>query len=143
MEDVVEQRKRNNATEWEEQKSGCFEFLCDNKTGAINVSTCNSSGRISRKCVDDQCEEEEVNDVVVEIEFNEGVSVDQSAVLETLRVKLGIETEEMIYLPEEINEKTEGNKTTITHNNYKQLIITHKFIFSPNTFRFNVSIYIK
>ena len=27
----------------------------------------------------------------------------------------------MIYLPEEINEKTEGNITTITHNNYKQL----------------------
>lgn len=32
-----------------------------------------------------------------------------------------VETEEMIYLPEEINEKTEGNITTITHNNYKQL----------------------
>ena len=32
-----------------------------------------------------------------------------------------IETEEMIYLPEEINSTTEGNKTTITHNFYKQL----------------------
>ena len=37
-----------------------------------------------------------------------------------------IETEEMIYLPEEINEKTEGNKTTITHNNYKQLKFVDK-----------------
>ena len=37
-----------------------------------------------------------------------------------------IETEEMIYLPEEINSTTEGNKTTITHNFYKQLKFVDK-----------------
>ena len=32
----------------------------------------------------------------------------------------------MIYLPEEINSTTEGNKTTITHNFYKQLKFVDK-----------------
>jgi GTP-binding protein EngB required for normal cell division len=37
-----------------------------------------------------------------------------------------IETEEMIYLPEETNSITEGNKTTITHLFYKQLKFVDK-----------------
>jgi GTPase Era involved in 16S rRNA processing len=37
-----------------------------------------------------------------------------------------IESEEMIYLPEETNSKTEGNKTIITHNFYKQLKFVDK-----------------
>ena len=37
-----------------------------------------------------------------------------------------IESEEMIYLPEETNSTTEGNKTTITHNFYKQLKFVDK-----------------
>lgn len=37
-----------------------------------------------------------------------------------------IESEEMIYLPEETNSTTEGNKTIITHNFYKQLKFVDK-----------------
>ena len=37
-----------------------------------------------------------------------------------------IESEEMIYLPEETNSKIEGNKTIITHNFYKQLKFVDK-----------------
>jgi len=44
--------KRDNATEWESQSHGCYEYKCDNETGGV-VITCN--GNKSMKCVNDQC----------------------------------------------------------------------------------------
>jgi len=44
--------KRANATEWESQSHGCYEYVCDNATGGV-VITCNNSK--SLKCVNDQC----------------------------------------------------------------------------------------
>ena len=44
-------RKRTNATEWEDQLSGCFVFYCDNETGALKRNKCGSN----EVCMNDEC----------------------------------------------------------------------------------------
>jgi len=49
--------KRMNTTELEERNGECGHFHCNNDTGAIGWSLCNSSGETTRMCYNDSCVE--------------------------------------------------------------------------------------
>jgi len=51
--------KRDNATWWEKRNDNCSEYHCDNITGPISWSNCNSTGCTSRTCKNNQCVEED------------------------------------------------------------------------------------
>ena len=50
-----EQTLRRNASDLENQQSECFEYHCDNETGMIMWSICNSTVNNARICVNDRC----------------------------------------------------------------------------------------
>jgi len=54
-----EETLRKNASDLENQQSECFEYHCDNETGAIMWSKCNSTVNNARICVDDRCTTED------------------------------------------------------------------------------------
>jgi len=45
------ERKTEKAYLWEHQANGCFEYHCDNRTGFISWSKCNSTKEIQRVCL--------------------------------------------------------------------------------------------
>ena len=97
-------KKRDNATEWENQTNGCVRYKCDNDYGNITLNICNNDGGIKYKCTDDfKCviDEPPVNkEWSVVIEFEEGeVSVaemDITYFMNELSTKCGIEAKEIV-----------------------------------------------
>ena len=72
-------RKRMNATEWEKRTNNCMKHVCDNSSGFISWSLCNSSQETSLICIDGECIKNETlyNDDerwIVEIEI-EGINI--------------------------------------------------------------------
>jgi len=67
-EDVV---KRANATAWEDQSDGCFQFICLNDTGRHSWSLCNSTDGGNQICSENQCRDIDVSEL-----SDSGYSVD-------------------------------------------------------------------
>ena len=52
-------RKRENAREWEQQTNACIEYQCNNESGYVAWSMCNSTNNATRICINSRCIEEE------------------------------------------------------------------------------------
>ena len=63
--------KRANATAWEDQSDGCFQFICLNDTGRHSWSWCNSTEGGNQLCSEDQCKEIDASEL-----SDDGFSVD-------------------------------------------------------------------
>lgn len=77
VEETIEGRKRKNATEWENRKNECAEFMCDNKSGPVSWSRCNKTSEASMMCLNEKCVEEETIRLpfIVEVEVEPGTKV--------------------------------------------------------------------
>jgi len=67
-------QKRVNATSWEEQTNDCVKYQCVDEIGGVSWNNCNSTDKMSRSCVNEQCvETERLNDEAwtIEIEIEE------------------------------------------------------------------------
>jgi len=79
--------KRVNVSEWEKRSNNCAKYVCDNSSGPISWSLCNSSDDMDLVCVDEQCVEQ--NDAMngrewsVEIIMN-GTKVDDVYTVEVI-----------------------------------------------------------
>jgi len=49
------QVKSQSTIEWENQTGVCGTYFCDNETGLVSWSECNSSENVSHLCMDEQC----------------------------------------------------------------------------------------
>jgi len=87
--DSFYQLKRDNATKWELHTNTCGVFVCDNATGPIAWSACNSSDDNSRLCMKEKCIDNYTTTLegwYVDIEFD-GVNftlIDASAIDATI-----------------------------------------------------------
>ena len=92
-------KKMGNVSEWEERSNECVHYQCDNASGFVWWSMCNSSGDVVRKCVNDKCVEEKKEEVIyVAIELDEKIKADEvneSELLETLSTNCGVDSEAM------------------------------------------------
>jgi len=97
---VVKERRRV-AREWEDQTNGCVEYRCDNETGLVSWSNCNSTSETTWICVNEQCIEKNQktsNEVAIEIELEEGVSIDEvntTSIADVLSTRLGIDANKL------------------------------------------------
>ena len=91
--------KRKNATEWEELEGDCLFHFCDNDTGRMSWSECNSSENVTHMCVNGQCVEDSdslIEQPYVKIELADGIKVtdiNSSEILDIIHVQFGIEVE--------------------------------------------------
>jgi len=74
--------KMKNATEWESRTNGCIEYRCDNESGFVFWSICNSTDKAGRFCLEGVCMENDDEStkkgkVFVEIVLTEGVRVEE------------------------------------------------------------------
>ena len=96
-------KKRKNATEWEKQSNGCIKYECDNESGFVSWSICNSSDGINRLCLNnDKCvlsnEIPEDKKAYVEIEVNDGVKVTDiniTEIIDTINILCNISSAEI------------------------------------------------
>jgi len=58
-------QKRSNATAWESQTNGCIHYYCDNESGGVSWSMCNSTDDTSRICVENECKDNTLNYVPI------------------------------------------------------------------------------
>jgi len=75
-------QKMQNATEWERRSNDCVEYRCDNESGFVSMSICNSTDEASRFCLEGKCNTGYANStnkdkVIVEIVLTEGVHIDE------------------------------------------------------------------
>jgi len=63
--------KRANASAWEDQSDGCFQFICLNATGRHSWSLCNSSDGGNELCSENQCKDIDASEL-----SDDGYSVD-------------------------------------------------------------------
>jgi len=76
--DTIVERKRINATEWEDQTNGCAEYKCDNETGGLLQLLCNTSD-VSRMCMNDQCYENwdlSIKGWLIKVVLDDGITYD-------------------------------------------------------------------
>ena len=71
-------KKMDNATEWEEQSNNCVHYECNNVSGFISWSMCNSTDEVRRICIEGNCHDDEqvplttdIISVEIKIETNE------------------------------------------------------------------------
>jgi len=89
--------KRKNTTEWEERIEGCVHFDCDNATGPIAWSLCNSSDEASLVCSNAECSANNtlrIGRPSLVMELVEGVTVvdiNSTIVLDTISAKCKVE----------------------------------------------------
>jgi len=88
-------QKKKSAAEWEERSNECVQYKCDNETGNVAVSLCNSDNEI---CVNDKCVEKKTMKengkvrIVVELDSDK-VKINDINTAEILKViDSGVET---------------------------------------------------
>ena len=87
---VITMEKRDNASEWENRTTGCYEFQCHNESGPIYWKQCNKTNEI---CENGQCvmEEEVTHSVVIEIETTDVIDFSMTEIQNTISNLTGIE----------------------------------------------------
>ena len=53
------EEKSKNASEWENQSNGCIKYACDNTSGKLSWSLCNSSETSHKLCMNDECNDKD------------------------------------------------------------------------------------
>ena len=94
---------RDDAEKWKKRTNKCAEYQCNNESGLLSWSMCNSTNSISRMCVSDQCIDTSTDvpseqHFYVEIEMDVGVNVsemDSGEILEIISQQLGVDTSEV------------------------------------------------
>jgi len=57
------QKMSSDAIEWENQTGVCGDYICDNNTGLLSWSKCNSTDATSKLCIQDECMEDWENNL--------------------------------------------------------------------------------
>jgi len=82
------EQKRKNTTEWESQTDECMEYKCVKDDGFVSLSTCYSTDKTNRVCVNHRCiDDETIKKTYVEVELDEGVKateVNVAAIIEAI-----------------------------------------------------------
>ena len=92
--------KRDNATKWENQTNECIHYECDNSSGFIWWSMCNSSDNINRTCVNGQCIDGKVVEdrkwrVEISIEEIKAIDINITNIIDDIANLTGIAKEEL------------------------------------------------
>ena len=93
--------KRKNATDWENKTSGCMMYQCNNESGSLSWSICNSSESTSLMCLDDKCIQKDSyadRKASVVIDFTDGVNVNEmnlTDLIETISRLCGLDPSEI------------------------------------------------
>jgi len=100
---AIIEEKRKNATEWEGMSNGCAVYRCDNSTGKLSWSLCNSSDGIDLVCFEGECQEKDSNGetgwaVEVDVEPTEWTEVNYTNIFDEIgfddsEVRIGLETD--------------------------------------------------
>jgi len=104
---AIIQRKKPNATAWENRTNGCFKYQCHNESGGLVWSTCNSTDKTSFVCVNNECLEEGANEgwsVIVDVSELNVTDFSSDETLDELSRHTGIDVNDM-----SIGTETDGN----------------------------------
>ena len=97
---VIQQREK--AIEWESKTNDCIHCECNNESGNIFWSKCNSSEHFFQMCVNEECVETEIvkeEKWIVEVEFDIDPSIiatlNTTELLETISEMTGIDLDDL------------------------------------------------
>jgi len=87
--------ERENASKWEKQSNECIHYQCNNDTGFMKWSMCNSTVNNNRTCVNNKCIDDHnlnENKWVIEIEMEDvkAIDVNMTEVIDSIATLTGV-----------------------------------------------------
>ena len=121
----ITMEKRENATEWENRSTGCYEFECDYESGPIFWNNCTDTDHV---CENDMCvmkEDDVSHTVVIEVEEIQLLDLKMNEIQDTISNLTSIEADKL-RIRVDTNEKNEIIRLIVIVDDEETAIIVNE-----------------